>query len=107
MSSTPPPPIRACLFDMDGLLIDSEDYYTVCTNEVLREFGKPDIPWSVKAQLQGRPAAEVYIFLGFLHIVYLYTKASRLPDFYFRFIVINDLISYGNVTCCDVVSCLH
>ena len=50
-----PPPIRACLFDMDGLLIDSEDLYTICTNEVLREYGKPDLPWHIKAQLQGRP----------------------------------------------------
>lgn len=54
------PVIRACLFDMDGLLIDSEDFYTICTNEVLREFGKPDLPWNIKAQLQGRPGPEVY-----------------------------------------------
>ncbi|MCJ1298085.1 hypothetical protein MMC08_000874 [Hypocenomyce scalaris] len=40
---------------MDGLLIDSEDIYTICTNTILREYGKPDIPWSIKAQLQGRP----------------------------------------------------
>ncbi|KAG8627692.1 hypothetical protein KVT40_003565 [Elsinoe batatas] len=51
-------PIRACLFDMDGLLLDSEDKYTDCTNAVLREFGKPDLPWSIKSQLQGRPAPE-------------------------------------------------
>lgn len=49
------PAIRACLFDMDGLLIDSEDIYTICTNTTLREYGKPDLPWSIKAQLQGRP----------------------------------------------------
>ncbi|KAL1303521.1 hypothetical protein AAFC00_006896 [Neodothiora populina] len=52
------PAIRACLFDMDGLLIDSEDMYTICTNEVLREYGKPDLPWNIKAQLQGRPGPE-------------------------------------------------
>ncbi|CZT24031.1 probable haloacid-halidohydrolase and related hydrolases [Ramularia collo-cygni] len=49
------PAIRACLFDMDGLLIDSEDKYTICTNAVLREYGKPDLPWNIKAQMQGRP----------------------------------------------------
>ena len=54
-----PPPVRACLFDMDGLLIDSEDLYTTCTNEMLSRFGKPGIPWSIKAQLQGRPGPEV------------------------------------------------
>ncbi|KAL1622858.1 hypothetical protein SLS54_004878 [Diplodia seriata] len=57
------PAIRACLFDMDGLLIDSEDLYTICTNAVLREYGKPDLPWSIKAQMQGRPgpqAAQIF-----------------------------------------------
>jgi pseudouridine-5'-monophosphatase len=50
-----PPPIRACLFDMDGLLLDSEDLYTICTNEILAEYNRPPLPWSIKAQLQGRP----------------------------------------------------
>lgn len=44
---------------MDGLLIDSEDLYTIVTNEVLHEYGKPDLPWHIKAQLQGRPGPEV------------------------------------------------
>lgn len=49
------PSTRACIFDMDGLLIDSEDAYTRVTNTILRENGRPDLPWSIKAQLQGRP----------------------------------------------------
>ena len=44
---------------MDGLLIDSEDKYTLITNEVLAMYGKPELPWSIKAQLQGRPQPEV------------------------------------------------
>ncbi|GAB1735870.1 hypothetical protein NU219Hw_g5206t1 [Hortaea werneckii] len=40
---------------MDGLLIDSEDLYSHCTNTVLHEHGKPSLPWHIKAQLQGRP----------------------------------------------------
>lgn len=52
---TPPPAIKACLFDMDGLLIDSEDKYTIVTNEVLTHYGRPELPWSIKAQMQGRP----------------------------------------------------
>lgn len=52
------PPIRACIFDMDGLLIDSEDLYTKVTNTILRENNRPDLPWSIKAQLQGRPGPE-------------------------------------------------
>ncbi|KAH8787501.1 HAD-like domain-containing protein [Hyaloscypha sp. PMI_1271] len=49
------PPVRACLFDMDGLLLDSEDKYTICTNAILAKYGRGTLPWSVKAQLQGRP----------------------------------------------------
>ncbi|THC97342.1 hypothetical protein EYZ11_003176 [Aspergillus tanneri] len=52
------PRIRACLFDMDGLLIDSEDIYTEITNQILQENGKSLLPWSIKAQLQGRPQTE-------------------------------------------------
>ncbi|CAM1510999.1 Fc.00g085120.m01.CDS01 [Cosmosporella sp. VM-42] len=49
------PPVRACLFDMDGLLLDTEDIYTLCVNLVLEKYGKPSLPWSIKAKLQGRP----------------------------------------------------
>lgn len=49
------PPIRACLFDMDGLLLDTEDLYTLCINLILEKYGKPNLPWSIKAKLQGRP----------------------------------------------------
>lgn len=44
---------------MDGLLIDSEDIYTLCNNIILRQYGKPSLPWNIKAQLQGRPGPEV------------------------------------------------
>jgi pseudouridine-5'-monophosphatase len=52
------PKIRACLFDMDGLLTNSEDLISQCINEVLAEYGKPALPWAVKAQLQGRTFAD-------------------------------------------------
>jgi pseudouridine-5'-monophosphatase len=57
-STTQPPRIRAALFDMDGLLIDSEDIYTTVTNTLLARYNKPPIPWSIKAQLQGRPGPQ-------------------------------------------------
>ncbi|EUC28928.1 hypothetical protein COCCADRAFT_40638 [Bipolaris zeicola 26-R-13] len=57
-TTTPPPRIRAALFDMDGLLIDSEDIYTIVTNKILERYGRPHIPWSIKAQLQGRPGPQ-------------------------------------------------
>ena len=43
---------------MDGLLIDSEDIYTEVTNTLLHRYGKPSLPWSIKAQLQGRPGPQ-------------------------------------------------
>ncbi|KAG9186707.1 pseudouridine 5'-phosphatase [Alternaria panax] len=57
-TTTPPPRIRAALFDMDGLLIDSEDLYSIVTNTILERYGRPPLPWSIKAQLQGRPGPQ-------------------------------------------------
>lgn len=44
---------------MDGLLLDTEDRYTMITNAILQEYGRPLLPWDIKAQLQGRPQPEV------------------------------------------------
>ncbi|KAI0403766.1 HAD-like domain-containing protein [Xylaria palmicola] len=52
------PPVRACLFDMDGLLLDTEDIYTLCINIILEQYGRTNLPWSIKARLQGRPGPE-------------------------------------------------
>lgn len=43
---------------MDGLLIDSEDLYSVVTNTILERYNRPKLPWSIKAQLQGRPGPQ-------------------------------------------------
>lgn len=43
---------------MDGLLLDTEDLYTECVNIILNKYGKPNLPWSIKAQLQGRPGPD-------------------------------------------------
>ncbi|KAI0872876.1 HAD-like domain-containing protein [Hypoxylon argillaceum] len=51
------PPVRACLFDMDGLLINTEDLYTKCASIVLEKYGRPPLPWSVKAQMMGVPGS--------------------------------------------------
>ncbi|KAK0107013.1 hypothetical protein ONS95_003727 [Cadophora gregata] len=60
MGSTEPPvfpPVRACIFDMDGLLINTEDIYLACSNELLARYGRPNLPWSVKAQFMGVPGS--------------------------------------------------
>lgn len=44
---------------MDGLLLDTEDLYTLCNNVILHQYGRPSLPWNIKAQLQGRPGPEV------------------------------------------------
>lgn len=43
---------------MDGLLIDSEDLYSLVTNTLLEKYGRDPLPWSIKAQLQGRPGPQ-------------------------------------------------
>ncbi|CAG8956826.1 hypothetical protein HYFRA_00011215 [Hymenoscyphus fraxineus] len=50
-------PVRACIFDMDGLLISTEDIYTLCANIVLERYGRPPMPWSIKAKLMGVPGS--------------------------------------------------
>ncbi|CAN9245499.1 unnamed protein product [Alternaria alternata] len=48
------PSVRACIFDVDGTLINSEDIYTDIYNNILREYGRPDYPWKIKATQQSR-----------------------------------------------------
>lgn len=54
------PPIRACIFDVDGTLINSEDIYTEIYNKILGEYGRPAYPWEIKAtqQSRGTPVSE-------------------------------------------------
>ncbi|KAI9756561.1 MAG: Pseudouridine-5'-phosphatase [Lichina confinis] len=49
-----PTPVRACIFDVDGLLINSEDIYTEVYNNIFHEHGVPNLPWTVKAKQQSR-----------------------------------------------------
>ncbi|KAF2972830.1 hypothetical protein GQX73_g702 [Xylaria multiplex] len=43
---------------MDGLLLDTEDIYTLCINIILEKYGRSNLPWSIKARLQGRPGPD-------------------------------------------------
>lgn len=49
------PAVRACIFDMDGLLINSEDVITLSTNQILEKYGRPPFTRSIRAQLMGIP----------------------------------------------------
>ncbi|KAI5118887.1 hypothetical protein M0805_003562 [Coniferiporia weirii] len=53
-SSTPRPKIEYVVFDMDGLLIDTERIYTDVTNNILAAYGK-EMTWAIKAGLMGKP----------------------------------------------------
>ena len=55
---TGPKQIKACLFDMDGLLVNTEDIYTITCNEILTKYGKGPLTWDVKLKLQGLPGPE-------------------------------------------------
>jgi len=47
----------AVIFDMDGLLLDTEPFYTQVTQTIVARYGKT-FDWSIKANMVGRPAAE-------------------------------------------------
>jgi pseudouridine-5'-monophosphatase len=48
------PKVRACIFDVDGTLVNTEDIYTDIYNRILHEYGRPDYPWEIKALQQSR-----------------------------------------------------
>lgn len=50
-------PVVAVVFDMDGVLLDTERLYTEATQRIVGRFGKT-FDWSVKGNMIGRPARE-------------------------------------------------
>ncbi|KAF5275567.1 hypothetical protein FQA39_LY06679 [Lamprigera yunnana] len=45
------------IFDLDGLLLDTESIYTEATNNVVRQFGK-QFTWDIKCQIMGLTGEE-------------------------------------------------
>ncbi|KAH7339796.1 HAD-like domain-containing protein [Rhizoctonia solani] len=54
MSNITKPKIKYVLFDMDGLIINSEGVYTKVTNDILAPYGKV-MTWDIKKELMGKP----------------------------------------------------
>jgi pseudouridine-5'-monophosphatase len=42
---------------MDGLLLNTEDMYSLCANTILAQHNRPPLPWPIKAQLMGVPGS--------------------------------------------------
>ncbi|KAJ7782398.1 HAD-like domain-containing protein [Mycena maculata] len=54
--------VEYVLFDMDGLLLDSEAIYTKVTNTILAPYGK-EMTWDIKAGCMGKPEKEAAVYL--------------------------------------------
>ena len=52
-----PRSVSAVIFDMDGLLLDTEPVYTAATQQVVGRYGRT-FDWSVKSRMIGRPASQ-------------------------------------------------
>jgi pseudouridine-5'-monophosphatase len=50
-------PASAVIFDMDGVLLDTERLYTEATQQIVGRFGKT-FDWRVKGEMIGRPALD-------------------------------------------------
>lgn len=49
--------ISHCIFDMDGLLLNTETFYTLVQQQILAKYGK-EFTWALKAQMMGKKAME-------------------------------------------------
>lgn len=55
-------PITHAIFDLDGVLLDTERFYTEATQAIVGRFGKT-FDWSIKSNMVGRPAVESASYL--------------------------------------------
>lgn len=70
--------VEYVIFDMDGLMIDSETVYTRVTNDILAEYGK-EMTWDIKAGLMGKPEKDAA-----LHLLSFFPDIDLTVDEYLR-----------------------
>ncbi|KAJ2725704.1 Pseudouridine-5'-phosphatase [Coemansia sp. Benny D115] len=80
--------IKACIFDMDGLLLDTESIYTAVTNKILEPYGK-SFPIETKLKMMGRDVRTATgILLSDLQLSMSFEEydrqATELKQIYFR-----------------------
>ncbi|KAJ2303467.1 Pseudouridine-5'-phosphatase [Coemansia sp. Cherry 401B] len=86
MSSAPR--IKACIFDMDGLLLDTETIYSQVTNKILEPYNKT-FPMETKLKMMGRDVRTATdILLADLELPLSFeeydSQATELKKIYFR-----------------------
>ena len=75
------------IYDLDGVLLDTEPLYTQVTREIVEAYGK-EFDWSVKRDMIGRPSLEAAehlvdaLELPFSALDYLDRRSSRLEELF-------------------------
>lgn len=78
---------QALIYDLDGVLLDTEPFYTQVTTEIVAEYGKT-FDWSIKSNMIGRPSLESAQYLvGALELpiapeAYLARRGARLEELF-------------------------
>lgn len=53
---------RAVIYDLDGVLLETEHFYTEVTQTIVQAYGKT-FDWSIKSNMIGRPSRESALYL--------------------------------------------
>ena len=71
------PGISCIIYDMDGLLLDTEGIYTEVTQEIVAEYGKV-FDWSIKKKIIGRRSIQAaQIIVESLDFIFHFTFISH------------------------------
>ena len=72
--------IKCCIFDMDGLLLDTERIYTEVTQSILQRYNR-EFTWSLKAKMMGLPQMEAaQLLINALQLTDLMTPEAYLEE---------------------------